>query len=272
MNKQLTSTKQELLLYNYSPKTISSYLATLEKYFSFKKNQPDSLDLTNIKQFLLSLQQKNLTASTRNLYLSAIKFYYHQVVKTPQKIKLKIAKKDSKLPVVLSQAEIKKILAQIINSKHRLLIALSYAAGLRVSEVISLKVQDLDLNQLTIHLKKAKGNRERITIFSQKLKKSLQNMTAGKSGLDFVFASPRGGKLTTRTAQQVFKTALHQANIKKPATFHNLRHSFATHLLENGTDVRYVQELLGHKNIRTTQHYTQVTNPQLKNIKSPLDT
>lgn len=97
-------------------------------------------------------------------------------------------------------------------------------------------------------------------------------MTAGKSGLDFVFASPRGGKLTTRTAQQVFKTALRQANIKKPATFHSLRHSFATHLLENGTDVRYVQELLGHKNIRTTQHYTQVTNPQLKNIKSPLDT
>ena len=129
---------------------------------------------------------------------------------------------------------------------------------------------DIDLNELVIHLKKAKGKKDRITILPEKIRDDLKNFVAGKKTRDFVFASERGGKLSKRSAKKVFKRALNNTKIKKPATFHSLRHSFATHLLENGTDVRYVQELLGHSNIRTTQIYTQVTNPKLKNIKSPL--
>ncbi|MBU0578473.1 site-specific integrase [Patescibacteria group bacterium] len=270
IQNQLKQTEQELLLRNYSSKTIKSYLLALKKYFTFKKISVQVLDLTNIKQFLLYLQKKQLSPQTRNLYLSAIKFYYHQVIQSPTKIKLKISKKDGKLPIVLSRLEIKKIFIHTSNSKYRLMIALSYAAGLRVSEAVSLKVQDLDLDQLTIHLKQTKGNKDRITIFPKKLLAQIKNLTAGKKGDSFLFESERGGKLTTRTAQQAFRQARKKAQIKKLATFHSLRHSFATHLLENGTDVRYVQELLGHKNIRTTQRYTQVTNPQLKNIRSPL--
>jgi len=150
------------------------------------------------------------------------------------------------------------------------LLSLAYGAGLRVSETVNLKVADMDLTELTVHIKPAKGQKDRISLIPEKLTKSLSGIISGKRANDFVFASERGGKLTTRTAQKVFEKAIKKAGINKRVTFHSLRHSFATHLLENGVDVRYVQELLGHHNIRTTQIYTHVTNPMLKNIKSPL--
>lgn len=133
-----------------------------------------------------------------------------------------------------------------------------------------MKVQDFDFEELTIHIRQAKSQKDRISVVPKSLVDDLKNLVAGKAINDLVFASERGGKLTTRTAQKVFENALRDSGVKKDATFHTLRHSFATHLLENGIDVRYVQELLGHQNIRTTQRYTQVTNPMLKNIKSPL--
>ena len=139
---------------------------------------------------------------------------------------------------------------------------MAYGAGLRISEVVNLKIKDVNLEELTIHLKNAKGKKDRITIFPGKIKIDLQNLIAGKNPNDYLFESERGYKLTERTAQKVFENALRQSGIKKEATFHSLRHSFATHLLENGVDVRYVQELLGHQNIRTTRIYTQVTSPK----------
>ena len=159
---------------------------------------------------------------------------------------------------------------QIENPKHKLIIALSYTAGLRVSEAVNLKVKDINLDELTIHIKNAKGKKDRLTIFSEKIKLPLQKLIVLKDKNDYVFESERGGKLSERTAQIIFEKALFKSGIKKEASFHSLRHSFATHLLENGTDVRYVQELLGHANIRTTQIYTHITNPSIKNIKSPL--
>jgi len=151
------------------------------------------------------------------------------------------------------------------------LVALSYGAGLRVSEVVNLRVRDIHVDDLSIHLKDAEGNKDRITVFPEKLKADLHELTALQHGNEFVFESERGGKLNERTAQLIFEKALEKSKIEKNATFHSLRHSFATHLLENGVDVRYVQELLGHANIRTTQLYTKVTNPNLKKIKSPLE-
>ena len=128
----------------------------------------------------------------------------------------------------------------------------------------------INLEELTVHVKQGKGKKDRLTIIPGKMVNDLKNLMAGKSKEEYVFVSQRGGKLSVRTTQIVFNQALKKAGIKKQATFHSLRHSFATHLLENGVDVRYVQELLGHKNISTTQLYTKVTNPSLKNIKSPL--
>lgn len=270
MQEYLEKTKIELKLRNYSNKTISAYLMCLKYFFNFLKNNFEIVNLDKIRQFLLLKKEKNYSSQTINLYLNAIKFFYHNVIKSYQKIDLKFAKTSNKLPVVLSRMEIKKIINLIENRKHKLIIALSYGAGLRVSEVVNLKIKDLHLEELTIHLKGAKGNRDRITIFPEKLKPDLGEITALRNINDYVFTNERKGKLTERTAQKVFEHILQKSDIKKEATFHSLRHSFATHLLENGTDIRYIQELLGHSNIRTTQIYTKVTNPSIKNIKSPL--
>ncbi len=202
--------------------------------------------------------------------MNAIKYFYREIYKNFVPIDIRFAKTASKLPVVLSRNEIEKIINSIENKKHRLLISLSYGAGFRISEVINLKVKDVDINELTIHIKGAKGNKDRISIIAEKLKPDLKELIALQESNNYVFPSNRGGKLTERTAQKIFENALRATGIQKEATFHSLRHSFATHLLENGVDVRYVQELLGHANIRTTQLYTKVTNPSLKNIKSPL--
>ena len=269
MQIELQKTKRELRIRNYSPKTIKSYLYGLQKYFTFKKINLEILEQNNIRNFLLFCEQKKISPQSRNLFLSAIKFYYRDVIKNLQKIKINLAKKPKSLPVVLSRSEIKIIIKSTKNPKHKLLLSLAYGAGLRISEVVSLKVQDLDLKELTIHIKKAKGQKDRISVIPKSIINAMKNLIAGKANNDFVFASERGGNLTIRTAQKVFQNVLKKSDIKKEATFHSLRHSFATHLLENGVDVRYVQELLGHQNIRTTQIYTKVTNPQLKNIKSP---
>lgn len=269
MQKQLERTERELRIRNYSRKTIESYLNRLKRYFDFKKNDFDRVDNENIKNFLLSCEQNNISPQSRNLFLNAIKFFYQKVVHAGEQITATSAKKNQRLPAVLSRKEIVSLLSTTENAKHKLLLALAYGAGLRVSEVVDLCVRDLNLEELTIHIKQAKGKKDRITIFPGRLVPGIQNLIAGKDGGCVVFASERGGKLTTRTAQKIFEQCLKRSGINKDATFHSLRHSFATHLLENGVDVRYVQELLGHQNIRTTQIYTHVTNPSIKNIKSP---
>ncbi len=270
MQQYLEQTKNELRLRNYSPKTIKSYLDYLRDYFIFKKTNLPKIDENNIKMFLLNKKDKKYAPQTVNLYLNAIKFFYREVLKNHQKINIKFAKRTKKLPIILSRQEIQDIINSIKNLKHKLIIALAYGSGLRVSEVVNLRVKDINLDELTIHIKNSKGKKDRITILPEKIKNDLQILIAKKSPDDIVFISERGGKLSERTLQKIFENGLKNAKIKKDATFHSLRHSFATHLLENGTDIRYVQELLGHQNIRTTQIYTQVTNPNIKKIKSPL--
>jgi len=265
----LEKTKRELEIRKYSLQTQKTYLRLLKSYFVHKKQNLKKFNEENIKNFLQNLVHKNSSSSLINQTINAIQFFYREIIHTPQKVYFRYAKKSQKLPVVLARSEIEKILENISNAKHRLIISLSYGAGLRISEIRNLKVQDLDFENLTIHLKEAKGKKDRLTIFPEKLKTHLQNQIAGKNSDEFVFESNRGDKLSERSLQKFFQQALQRSEIKKAATFHSLRHSFATHLLENGTDVRYVQELLGHQNIRTTQRYTQVTNLKLKNIKSP---
>jgi len=270
MQKQLARTERELKIRNYSPRTVKSYLFGLRAYFLFKKRGLEILNQDNIKDFLLHCEQRGISAQSRNLFLNAVKYYYRDVIGTSRKLKIRSAKKNKSLPVVLSRDEIRKILQSIPNTKHKILLSIAYGAGLRVGEAVSLKVKDIDFDELTVHIKRAKGKKDRISILPEKLVNHLKNLAAGKENNDFVFESERGGKLTTRTVQKVFKNALRKSAIKKEASFHSLRHSFATHLLENGVDIRYVQELLGHQNIGTTQRYTKVTNPSIKNIKSPL--
>ena len=270
MQKLLKKTEAELRLKNYSPRTVKSYVGCLRAYFIYKKSDFVTQDSENIKAFLLSKQDQGCSGQTINVYLQAIKFFYNHIIKSSDPIAFPVSKKRKRLPTIFSRKEIQLILNVTSNLKHNLLLATAYGSGLRVSEVLNLKVKDISAGQLTVHVRQGKGNKDRVTVLAKTVAVKMKDYLQEKSSNDYVFLSNRGGKLSTRSAQKILQQACHKAGIKKEATFHSLRHSFATHLIENGTDIRYIQELLGHRNIRTTQMYTKVTNPALKNIISPL--
>jgi len=267
----LEKVKIELTIRGSSPKTIKAYLACLKEYFIHRAEKWHEFNEWAIKNFLYQKHEKNYASSTVNLYLNAIKFYFYHIKNSHQKINIRFARRPKRNPVFLTPDEIQSLIILTKNPKHRLLLSLAYASGLRVSEVVRLKVKDLDFENNLINIRQAKGKKDRITLLPQKLLWDLQLTVEPKALDDPIFESERGGRLSERTAQKVFEAASKRAGIKNEATFHSLRHSFATHLLENGTDTRYVQELLGHSNIRTTQIYTHVTNLTKLKIKSPLD-
>ncbi|MFA5748264.1 MAG: site-specific tyrosine recombinase/integron integrase [Candidatus Absconditabacterales bacterium] len=270
MQDYLVELERELRHRNYSYRTIEIYSNCIRFFLKYIKGDISIISRDKIVDFILYLQFKNRAPKTLNIYKESIKFFVKEILKKDIIIDIRLSKEPRKLPIVLSHDEILKIIDSLSNKKHKIMVSLAYSAGLRVSELINLKVKDIDIQSLSIHIKGAKGQKDRITIFSNKLVDSISYFMNDKDLNDFLFESERGGILTTRTAQAIFIAGIKKSGIKKEATFHSLRHSFATHLLENGTDIRYVQSLLGHTNIRTTQIYTQVTNPMLKNIQSPL--
>ncbi len=270
MGEKLREVSDILRLRNASSRTALSYVRCLSEYFTEYPDGLKRLNEADIKRFLLRKFEKNYAPQTVNVYLNALKFYYREVLGITWNVAVQYAKRSTRLPTVLNRSEIERIIACISNAKHRLMVSLAYGAGLRVSEVVRLKVRDFDLKELVLHVKEEDGGKERITVIPQRLRETLTFLMSAKGPEDYVFESDRGGMLTERGIQKVFEVALNKADIRKDASFHSLRHSFATHLLENGVDVRYVQELLGHASIRTTQIYTKVTRPSIKKIQSPL--
>jgi len=268
MQKELETMLARLKLRNYSPKTIAVYRRCIRAFIELPGLTGTAGDREALEKYLLGKQDEGWAPQTINVNLHAIKHFYQEMFNLH--INMKLSKRTLKLPVVLAREEIETILQQITNAKHRMLITLSYGAGLRVSEAVNMKAGDVDFARGVITVRQGKGRKDRQTLLPEKLINDLRNLIAGKRPDEYLFESQQGGNLTTRTAQLVFDHGLQKSGINKKATFHSLRHSFATHLLENGVDVRYVQELLGHKNIRTTQLYTQVSGNALKNIKSPL--
>ncbi len=256
---QIERLQQYMRVAGYRQRTIEAYTRCVEE-----------IGDKDLFKFLDDLAINHKSSYTMNQYHAAYKLYSSKILNNPTIGKFPYAKRHKKLPVVLSRDEVLRVIDSTKNLKHRLLLSLAYGSGLRVSEIINLKIGDVDLDQLSILVKEAKGGKERVTILPEKIRGDLQIMMSGKTGNQYLFESERGGKLTTRTAQVVFERSLKLTGLQKPATFHSLRHSFATHLLENGVDIRYIQRLLGHASITTTQLYTKVTNPKLNNIKSPL--
>ncbi len=245
-------------------KTVSNYLHHINKFIASKK-QP--------REYLFSLIEKGKSDETIRSACFAIKFYLNIMKKESVEIQeildnLPNLKREKKLPTILSKKEIESLIRVTTNINHRLIIQIGYSAGLRISEIINLKWPDIDFNRNTIHLKRAKWKKDRIVMLSQKLKEELQKLNQKSP---YVFITNRGGKYTQRTIQKVIENMSKKAGIKKKITPHTLRHSFATHLLENGTDIRYIKDLLGHANISTTLIYTKVSNKDLSKIKSQLD-
>lgn len=227
---------------------------------------------------LYLIEEKGLSRSAVNQAISALKLLYVRLYgRADDFADIRRPRAEHKLPAVLSHHEILRITQAIKNQTHRLIVELMYAAGLRVSEVVRLRVQDVNLDELTLFVRfprrakeSIKSRKDRRTIFSESLQDALRRQMEGKQPEDWLFPSRCGGRLSTRTVQQVFKKALKASGVQKDVSCHDLRHSFATHLLEAGTDIRYIQELLGHARLETTRIYTHVANPARLKIKSPL--
>jgi site-specific recombinase XerD len=277
-NSSFVALMQEMSLRGFSQSTVHSYLYYVEDFIRFIKKSPREVNSSNIKTYLEKIIKEGKSSSTLNTAYSALQFYFEKVLRRKFFVNIPRTKKAKKLPVVLTKEEVLEIFGTVRNAKHKLILALMYSSGLRVSEVVDLKVCDLDLESRLLTVRQSKGNKDRTTVISDKMIDVLRKYLASKDGGDLVFESDfgpstslgTGSGLTTRTVQSIFHEALKKTRIKKDATCHSLRHSFATHLLENGTDIRYIQELLGHNSVQTTQIYTKVTNYGLKNIKSPL--
>lgn len=272
MQELIEKFSRELQLKWLSSRTLSIYTKCVWfflKHWVKSIDNIDKIDRDMILDFVLFLQKKDKAPKTINLYKNSIVSFCKLVLdKNIEHIYL--SKVTRKLPVILSHNEILDIINSVRNHKHKLMLQVAYGSWLRVSEVVRLKIKDIDFAQNFIHIKSAKWMKDRITILSDKIKNDLLLFCKNRHLNSYVFPSEMWWNLSTISLQKIFHRAIKNVWIKKEATFHSLRHSFATHLLENGTDIRYVQSLLGHANIRTTQIYTQVTNPALQNIQSPL--
>ncbi len=264
----LEKLETELKLRGSSPETIKTYKFYNKKFLEFINKNPENVDEDDIKKYLSHLISKDLSNSTISLVKSALVFLYSEMLK--KKIDIKTPKISKKAPIVLSKQEIRKILAFLKNKKHNLIFSLLYSTGMRLSECINLKVKDLELNENIIWVRDGKGSKDRMVIVSKKISEKLKKYVEKKESDEYVFEG-RNGKMSKRNVQKLVSKAAKKAEISKNISPHTLRHSFATHLLEDGVDIRKIQVLLGHSNLSTTQIYTTVSKSEIQKIKNPFD-
>jgi site-specific recombinase XerD len=264
--------EDELQARKYSQKTVKMYVFYNRELCKTLQKTPPDITAPDITQYLVYLNKKNLSASSMNLAISAIRFLYDEVLKRGIVQEHHRPHHDKKLPVILSGSEILDILKCMTNSKHRLLLMITYSSGLRVSEVVSLKLTDLDCERQTVLIRSAKGRKDRYIMLSENVISLLREYCGTFHITDWLFpGQPAENHLSIRSAQRIFDQALAKAGIRKEVSIHSLRHSFATHLMENGIEIRYIQELLGHSSVRTTERYTHVAQRSVLKILSPLD-
>jgi site-specific recombinase XerD len=260
--------KEHLQLRNYSEDTQKAYLIHIKKYFEFlndKNNEKPTFQ--NAKNYILFKLKKNEPSSVHHI-IFAIEYFFKNIL--GEKIYIPKPKRNKKIPEILTKDEIKKMIDCTSNIKHKLILKVLYGCGLRVSELINLLKKDINFLEELVHIRLAKGKRDRFVKIPGKLKEELEAYCR-LNHEEILFPSNRTGKLTKKTIGKIVENAARKAGIKKDVYPHLLRHSFATHLLENGTDLRIIQKLLGHSDIRTTQIYTQISQANIRNIKSPLD-
>jgi site-specific recombinase XerD len=258
----------------YSSNTEKTYRMALEDFINYHHTvDVDKLNESHIQSFLRHLvMERNVSTSYQNQAINAIKFYYERVLGGLRKTYfIDRPKKEKTLPVVLSEEEIIAIIRSIQNLKHKAIIMTIYSAGLRISECIHLKIKDIDSNRMQIRVEQAKGKKDRYTLLSEKTLQILRIYFKEYKPTTYLFEGQYGGQYSIRSIQQVFIEACKKAKITKKVSVHSLRHSFATHLLEHGTNLRYIQSLLGHANSKTTEIYTHITTKGFDQLKSPMD-
>ena len=268
----LESIKKECLRRKLSVRTMKSYIYCVKKFLIYCKKEPKYITKQDIKDYLNILADKNKSGSTINVYLNALKFLVEEVFNRNFNVKVKYSKIPKALPVVLKQEEVYELINAIKNLKHKLMIKLMYSSGLRVNELVHLRIRDLDFNSNHGWVRHGKGNRDRLFIIADSLKLDLMNyIKENNLAYDSWVFNSYNGHISVRTIQVIVKKAAKEAKILKNVHSHTLRHSFATHLIENGYDIVSVQTLLGHNSAETTMRYVHMVSPKLINVKSPLD-
>jgi len=270
--KTLKEFKQELIISGYSSRTLTMYMTYTKEMLVTIQKKAEDINQRDLIGYLADKKEKGCSNATLALIHAAMNYFFKQYLKKNIVEGIKSPKKAKSLPKVLTKDEVRALFKTTRFGRNRLMLQFMYGSGSRVSEVVSLKVDDLNIKERTAIIRGGKGNKDRIIILSQDWIRDLKKyLNKKKVKCEFVFSKKNGKNLSTDTVQRIVKEAAQKAGITKHVTPHSLRHSYATHLLEAGTNIRYIQSLLGHSNLNTTQIYTSVANEQLKKIVSPLD-
>ncbi|MEA3329366.1 MAG: site-specific tyrosine recombinase/integron integrase [Nanoarchaeota archaeon] len=265
MQGLLEKLEKELNVRNFSNKTVKSYLYSVKKFLKYSESK--GLNPDSVREYIIKhLETWNPSSVAKDSF--AIKFFFENVLK--KKLKIPTIKRNHVLPDILSISEVRKMILATLNLKHKLIIKILYGTGLRVGEIVDLKKEDLNFKDGLIHVRLAKGRKDRFVKIPNSILNTLEKYCELYSPR-YLFESNRGGKITMKSIQKIVQNSAKKAGIKRRVYPHLLRHSFATHLLEQGTDLKIIQKLLGHSDIKTTQIYTHISQASIKNIKSPLD-
>ena len=264
---------EKLELKHYANNTVKTYVSCFERFINFYNSKDlDQIDENDIRNYLKLLTQNNWSISYINQSINSIKFYYEIVLGMPNRFyDIERPKKKRKLPAILSKNEIKKIINATNNLKHKCILSILYSSGLRRSELLNLKLADIDSERMLIKINDAKGNKDRYSLLSESALIDLRRYYLQYQPKTYLFEGQKKEKYSATSIVKILASAFHKSGIKKHVTPHTLRHSFATHLLENGTDLRHIQLLLGHNSTKTTEIYTHVATNSFNSIKSPLD-
>ena len=257
----------------YSLNTARNYISQFTEFINFFPGKP-LIEITEleINQYTHHIVKQGKSSSNQNQAINAIKFYFEQVLDMPQRFyDIERPRKERKLPGVLSEEEVLSIISVTKNLKHKTILVTIYATGLRLSELLDLKLSDLHRDRNLLLVRNAKGNKDRYTVLGKKTIELLDKYCAVYKPKEFVFEGQLGGRYSCKSVQNIVKHALMRAKVMRPASTHTLRHSFATHLLEHGTDLRYIQTALGHSSPKTTEIYAHVSTKSLSGVESPVD-
>lgn len=265
MNRYLEEFLRELRNHGYAPNTMRAYRNGLGRFIEF--SEKTSFEPTErISRFLSGYDSQE----ARRIAWNAIKLFYEIVLQKKCPYGLEKTRPRHRLPSFLERSDILALLSKILNPKHRLMIAMLFGSGVRVGELVRIRVRDLDFSSLTVRIVNSKQNKDRITVFSESLASDLKALVCYREGKEFLFLTQSHKPYTRRTVQTIFTRAYKSSGIQKRASCHTLRHSFATELLSNGIDIRSIKDLLGHKSVKTTMVYLHVTERTTARIKSPL--
>ena len=267
-----TEIKQKLRYKRYSPNTIRTYISCLEQFNRFIVREKLQINEPVIYQYLMGLVAKGYSRSSQNQHINAIKFYLEKVLKQKQKsYYIERPLKKRMLPTVLSEQEIQLIFSNIKNLKHKAILSLIYSSGIRIGEALNLTINNLDSDRMLISIRRGKGEKDRMVPMASNVLKLLRVYYKEYKPVNYLFNGNENGPYSATSVRNVLKRAVYKSYIKKNVTPHTLRHSYATHLLEKGTDLRYIQVILGHSSVKTTEIYTHVSTKNLQAITSPIE-